>query len=121
MIILKTVYPCEKCQQEIDPNTPHCPQCGEKQDHSNEEHFNIFKAFRGGGVYNMTYGATILTWEDIVQLAGEQSGTGYFIGSYIPASQDQPNHIKIVKWTPIINGEAGLDQGSQVIEITNLE
>ncbi|KKT30873.1 MAG: hypothetical protein UW16_C0004G0030 [Microgenomates group bacterium GW2011_GWC1_44_10] len=73
MIILNTVCPCEKCQREIDPNTPHCPQCGEKQNHSCEEHFNIFKAFRGGGVYNMIYGATILTWEDIAQLAGEQS------------------------------------------------
>ena len=82
---------------------------------------NIFKAFRGGGVYNMIYGATILTWEDIAQLAGEQSGTGYFIGSYIPASQDQTNHIKISKWIPIVNGQPGLDQGAQIIEITNLE
>ncbi len=121
MRILKTVYPCKKCQQEIDPNTPHCPQCGAAQDHSNEEHFNIFKSYHGGGVYNMTFGATILTEEDIVELAKDQSGTGYFIGSYIPSAQDQPNHVKLAKWIPIINGEPGLDQGAQVIEITNLE
>lgn len=121
MRILKTVYPCKKCQQEIDPNTPHCPQCGAAQDHSNEEHFNIFKSYHGGGVYNMTFGATILTEEDIVELAKDQSGTGYFIGSFIPSAQDQPNRIKLAKWIPIINGEPGLDQGAQVIEITNLE
>lgn len=121
MIVLKTVYPCKQCEQEVDPNTPHCPQCGVEQDHSGEEHFNIFKSFRGGNVYNMTYGATILTEEDIVELAQDQIGSGYFIGSYIPADQDQSNKIKLTRWIPIINGQAGLDQGSQAIEITNLE
>ncbi|KKT40458.1 hypothetical protein A3K29_03600 [Candidatus Collierbacteria bacterium RIFOXYB2_FULL_46_14] len=121
VIILNTVYPCKHCKQEVDSNFKHCPECGEAQDHSGEEHFNIFKSFRGGGVYNMTYGATILTWEDIVELAKEQAGTGYFIGSFIPAKQGQEHHIQIVKWIPVVNGEPGLDQGAQNIEITNLE
>ena len=120
MIILNTVYPCKNCKQEIDPNFKHCPECGATQDHSSEEHFNIFKPqLWGGQVYNVVYGATILSWDDIVSLAEEQENG--FIGSFVPADQDREDYIKIAKWIPVINGQPGLDQGAQVIEITNLE
>jgi hypothetical protein len=122
MIILKTVYPCKNCKQEVDPNFKHCLECGAIQDYSGDEHFNIFRRqLWGGEQYSMVYGATILSYDDIVELAEEQSGEGCFIGSFIPAEQDREHHIKLAKWIPIVNGQPGLNQGSQTIEISNLE
>lgn len=121
MINVQTVYPCGNCHRDIDPRTPHCPQCGSAQDHSGEEHFNLFRAYGGGEVYNLVYGGIILSWEDILQLASNRPGKGYFIGSFIPKDQVAGNTIRVAKWIPVIEGRPGLDQGGQEIQITNLE
>lgn len=131
-IIIETVYPCEKCNVEINPSQQFCQHCGAKQTPLSEKlHYNIFYRQQGSeSAFNMRYGGIVLSLEDAEALAREtvKVATNYeaWIGSFMPEDRtevkDYATEIQVQNWIPVSSsGKLLEDKGRQSVTVTYRE
>lgn len=128
MRIIKTVYPCQECENEIDPLHKFCPKCGAEQSDVNDMVvYNVFYRQKGAEVFNRMFGGSpVLTMEDaegLIADLGLPDDFESFLCGYIPNKQDESNNFEIVTvhWFAIKEGRMSTDEGVKTVTFTHLE
>ena len=125
-IIMRTVYPCANCGEEVSPAVRFCPSCGTEQPSLVEATvYNVLSRWpRGSESFHVKFGGDpILTAEDLAEAVATycQGEAEYFMATYRSTDFDGAGKLCVRSWQPVVNGVVGEDQGQVIITLNPLE